>query len=132
MVEQIEHYFPDNDFPNFKPFDPIVMPTDPAEIEEFGRIEIEKLASDFSIGDPITIANEWTNFLNFVVQHPTFFKQRSTDPHLFGAEVLNLPETGEWPNVLKLVKTVLVILSGSREELLSNEQRHVKSSYTTH
>lgn len=117
IIDQINRYFPDGDVKIFAIFQPKNLPKKLGDVSTYGIVEIVSLCDYFKWGECEELGNEWSNLLRNILDEDDdcLVRQRYTQTAAYWSLLLK-SQNIEWtPRVEKLVKTMLVITTGSAE-----------------
>ena len=128
LTAQLNQYFPTNDFTIFEIFLPKKLPRRIEECNIYGHDSISLFVRAFNLGQPQIFLLEWQRVLEYIViQDPTCVSRELT-PHLFWTGILNGPDIEQYPNIVRVLKMVLAIPSGTVDvERSFSVMNHIKT-----
>lgn len=117
VIEEIENYFPEGNLQNFKIFQPKNLPRTIGQTSTYGLKEVLWICDYFKWDKCMNLVDEWKHVLMNIIDSDSVcaLRQRHTQTAKFWSEALNMPDIGWKESVEKLVKTMLVLTTGSSE-----------------
>lgn len=128
LKAQLARYFPADQLDTWKIFLPKNLPKDISEIANYGHITITNLTARFRMGQPDQFLSEWKIFLEAIIKSDTSCITRRATPHIFWTTQLNRADLQQYTNIVRLIRAVLVIPSGTVDvERSFSFLNHIKS-----
>ena len=128
LKEQTNKYFPSDDTKHVLFLVPKKLPLPGQDRAGFGEADISALVDHFALGTLSQCLTEWRSLIELAGQHDPECDRRQVIPHIFWASFLDTVDPARFPNIIKLIRMVLVIPSGTvYSERSFSVMNHIKS-----
>ena len=110
LIEELGSYFPEAEFKYFQIFNPKLFPTGESQLENYGKMEIGKIAVQFGY-DEFMLVDQWLTLMGSFATFKDFCKDRTSGSKAFWHKYLSLPQESFTipPELRKLIEIILIL-----------------------
>lgn len=129
LKSEADKYFPDSDQINYINFlVPKKLPLPQTDSGNYGAEGVTALVHHFRLGSLEQTLKEWKEVLQIAIDHDPECDRRNVIPHIFWAAVLDKLDENRFRNIIKLIRMVIIIPSGTvYSERSFSVMNHIKS-----